>query len=244
MNSIFARVFTKEIKQMTNTPTKSTRTLIAVAVVCLVSVTGVAIASTHKASDKLDKILNNVYQEGQTAEYEVNMARVAIFDGQPDKAEKLLEQAKANLAKAQAHAPKITVTVKTVETMGKKTIDSNKSVETTDYIPFNAYLSVSEDFIASPDKVNKIKKANDHLKKGEHQQAIEALKDDDIGVSVTQQLMPLKSTVAGVNESLKLLKEHKFYKANLALKGAADGVVSETVLLNEPLQAKKDDGKS
>jgi len=229
---------------MTNTQSSKARSFIAAAVVVLVSVTGTAAASTHKAESKLDKILNNVYQEGYLAEHEASMARLAIFDGQPKEAQQLIEQAKANLAKAETHAPKVTITVKAVEKMGKKTIDSTKTQDTTDYIPINAYLGVSEDFVASPENMAKIKKANEHLRKGEHKKALEVLKDADTGVSVTQELMPLKSTVAGVNRSLKLMKQHKYYEANLALKGAIDGVVSDTVLLYEPPPAGKAGGKS
>lgn len=229
---------------MTHAQRNLARSFIVAAVVALVSVTGTAAASTHPTQSKLDKILANVYHEGYLAEHEARMARVAIFDGQPKEAQRLIEQAKANLATAETHAPKITITVRTVEKMGKKTIDSTKSRETTDYIPINAYLSVSEDFIASPDKLDKINKANEHLRKGEHKKAVEALKDADVGVAVTQELMPLKTTVAGVNKSLKLMKQRKYYAANLALKDATDGVVSDTVLLYEPPTAKQVDGKS
>ena len=41
-----------------------------------------------------------------------------------------------------------------------------------------------------------------------------------------------------------MLKDEKYYEANLALKGAEDGVITDTVLLYEPLKPeKKDDAK-
>jgi len=55
--------------------------------------------------------------------------------------------------------------------------------------------------------------------------------------------MPLKATAKHVDTAISLLKEHKYYEANLALKAAEDGLITDTVLLAEPVTSGKDDTK-
>ena len=111
----------------------------------------------------------------------------------------------------------------------------------TNLIPIDAWLVLSEDFVPTPEKTAKIKEANEHLKKGARGKAVEILRAADIGVAVTRVLMPLKATIKDVNQASTLLKEHKYYEANLALKGAQDGLIMDTVGLDAPaVPAKKE----
>ncbi|SPD76395.1 conserved exported hypothetical protein [uncultured Desulfobacterium sp.] len=202
--------------------------------VAALGVVSAAAAATSTEGSKEEKILDKVSKEGFAAIQEVRHARVAIFDGQPQEAEDLLGQAKKNLSAVEKNAPAITVTVKAVEKVGGKTIDTKTTSETTELIPIDAGLVLSEDFVATPEKTAKIQEANKHLKKGDKTKAVESLRETDIAVSVSRVLMPLKSTVNSVDKAISLLKEEKYYEANLALKGVEDGLIVDTVLLSQP----------
>lgn len=52
-----------------------------------------------------------------------------------------------------------------------------------------------------------------------------------VDVSETQVLMPLKQTLEKIDCAQELLSKGKYYEANLALKGAEDGVVVDTETL-------------
>ena len=199
------------------------------------------LADISAAADagKQEQILDKVSQEGYIAMQEAGFARISIFDGQLDEASKLLEKAKLHLETAKKNAPELTVTIKTVEKMGNKTIDSAKVTETHDLIPIDAALTLADDFIATPEKTAKIKEANEHMKKGEHAKAHEILKAAGIGVSVSRVLMPLDFVTSQVEKAYALIKDHKYYEANLALKGATESLIVDTVLLYEPAPVQK-----
>lgn len=190
-------------------------------------------AMAAKAS-KADKILDKVSKEGNTAMRNVRWARVAIFDGQPQIAEKMLDEAKKNLDATEKQAPQLLVALKSKEKgTGVK--------PQTNLIPIDAWLVLSEDYVPTPGKTAKIKEANEHLKKGARGKAVEVLRAADIGVAITRILMPLKATIKNVDTASTLLKAHKYYEANLALKGAQDGLIMDTVGLDEPtVPAKKE----
>lgn len=186
---------------------------------------------------KMEQVLDKVSREADVAVREAGFARVAIFDGQVDQAKKLLEDAKANLAKAKRNAPTLTVSVKAVEKRGGKTIDTEKVTERNDLLPIDATLSLSEDYVATPAKTAKVKEANEHLKKGDHPKALQVLEEADIGVSVSRVLMPLQRTIDEVDGALKQVAAGKYYEANLTLKGIEDGLIVDTVALDEPAGA-------
>lgn len=189
--------------------------------------------------DNSEKLLDKVSRESSTAMQDLHSARVAIFDGQLDSANRYLSDAKKNLAVAEKQAPELVVSVKAKETVGKKTISSDKTTAMTDYVPVDARLIISEDYVPTPEKNAKIKEADKHLKKGDSAKALEVLREADIDVSVSRLLMPLKPTVKDVNQAIDLMKAHKYYEANLAIKGAEDGLIVDTVQLDEPVPPAK-----
>lgn len=189
---------------------------------------------TTKAQQTAQKVLDQVSREADVAVREAGFARVAIFDGQVDQAKKLLEDAKANLAKAKLNAPTLTVSVQAVEKSGGKTLDTQKVTQTSDLLPIDASLALSEDYVATPEKAAKVKEANEHLKKGNHPKAMQVLKEADIGVSVSRVLMPLQRTIDEVDGALKQVNAGKYYEANLTLKGIEDGLIVDSVVLDAP----------
>ena len=73
-----------------------------------------------------------------------------------------------------------------------------------------------------------IQKANAHLSNGDKKGAIETLRLAGIDVAETQLLMPLKQTIAKVDKAREMLDDGKCYEANLAPKGAEDGIITDT----------------
>lgn len=187
-------------------------------------------------TNKDEKILEKVSKEGRIAMRELRWARVAMFDGDIQHAKDLLDNAKKYLAKVGKQAPELVVTVKTAQKLGDKTVNSEKKTVTNDLVPIDAGLTLAEDFVATPEKQEKIKKANEHLKKHEHTKAIQVLKEADIGISVARVLMPIKDTVKHVDQAIDLMGQHQYYQANLALKAAEDGLIVDSVLLYEPVE--------
>lgn len=188
--------------------------MVVMSVLAVESGVAVAAKETKKA-----KILEKVSKEGCLAIVDVRWARVAIFEGQTEQGEKLLEKAKKNLMVVEKQAPELAVAKKGLE-----------------FIPIDAAVVLSEDFVATPEKKAKIKEANEHLRQGESAKAIEILRQADIAVSGSLVLMPVKSTLRHVDQAISLIKDHKYYEANLALKGAEDGLILSTVMLYEPIK--------
>lgn len=187
--------------------------------------------------NKEEKILENISKEGQTAMREIRWGRVAIFDGDIKQAKDLLDKSKKTLTEVQKQAPELVVTVKSEEKVDGKTVSNQKMTKTKDLVPIDAGLVLSEDFVPTPEKSEKIKQANEHLKQHNTKKAIEVLREADIDISISRVLMPVNDTLNHVDKAIGLLAQNKFYEANLALKAAEDGLIVDSVLLHEPLPA-------
>ncbi|EEZ5700005.1 YfdX family protein [Escherichia coli] len=160
-------------------------------------------------------------QRGMEIMDDMQYARLALFSGDTGAADKLINRAE-DLLKSDD---------KTWETVVRK--DKKTPQEGDVYIIINSSLMLSEDFTVTPEKQKAIDEANKKLDKGNKKGAIDVLHLAGIDISETQWLMPLKQTQKKVNSAQKLMSEGKYYEANLALKGAEDGVITDTVSLNE-----------
>ena len=162
------------------------------------------------------KEVAKVAQQGFNAMRDVQYARVSLFRGYPDVAQKLVDQAQTLLSDD--------------STNWKDFIKADKKTPLAgdNYVVINASISLAEDFVATPEKQKAIDSANAKFKKGDHKGAMEEL---GVGVTETQYLMPLKQTQQAVKKAQQLLKEGKYYEANLALKGAEEGIITDSVSL-------------
>ncbi|ACY83153.1 YfdX family protein [Edwardsiella piscicida] len=160
-----------------------------------------------------------VAQQGFTAMRDMQYARVALFRGYPDVATKLTDQSAGLLADD--------------STDWKSFIKSDKKAPLAgdNYVIINASIALSEDFVATPEKQKAIAKANEKLSKGDRKGALEELRLAGVGITETQYLMPLKQTRQAVAHAQSLLKAGKYYEANLALKGAEEGIITDSVTL-------------
>ena len=112
---------------------------------------------------------------------------------------------------------------------GKKT-----NLNDDQYIVINASVGISESYVATPEKEAAIKIANEKMAKGDKKGAMEELRLAGVGVMENQYLMPLKQTRNALADAQKLLDKKQYYEANLALKGAEDGIIvdSEALFVN------------
>lgn len=157
--------------------------------------------------------------QGMKAMKDVQYARLALFRGEPDVAGNLVNEAKKILTGEQDWASARPLS-------GKKTSQAGDF-----YVVIDSGLTLAEDFTVSTEKQEAIKKANKKLSKGDKKGAIEDLHLAGVDVSETQVLMPLKQTLQKIDSAQVLLSKGKYYEANLALKGAEDGMVIDTETL-------------
>jgi hypothetical protein len=157
----------------------------------------------------------------------VHGARLAIFNGEPEKALTFVDAAVTRIGVAVKDADKYAL-----DTKAPKSDDS--------YVPFDANLTVLNAFEPTAEKTKHIANANAHLHKGEKQEAIEALKLAEIDVAVTTRMIPVNYAKEHIDQAAKLVAEHKYYQANLALKAVDDAVVVETYAVDAVPKAKKE----
>lgn len=157
--------------------------------------------------------------KGANAMRDIQLARLALFHGQPDSAKKLTNDAASLLAGDSSDWAKF------VKAAPKaKMIDDQ-------YVIINATIALSEDYIATPEKESAIKTANGKMAKGDWKGAVDTLQLAGISVLQTQYLMPLNQTRKAVASAQKLLSTGKFYEANLVLKGAEEGIVIDSEMV-------------
>ena len=160
-----------------------------------------------------------ISEQGLYAMRDVQVARLALFH---EKAKELTNEASALLSDDSTEWAKFAKP-------GKKT-----NLNDDQYIVINASVGISESYVATPEKEATIKIANEKMAKGDKKGAMEELRLAGVGVMENQYLMPLKQTRNALADAQKLLDKKQYYEANLALKGAEDGIIvdSEALFVN------------
>jgi hypothetical protein len=195
--------------------------------------TGAAATSSQPtaATQNANKELGKISADGRKAFQDVRLARVAIFDGQPDQAKKYVDEAKTSIAKAKTDDTgfmKAEASLKPPAGMAQRTAAQGdkpmQSTTPTAWLPVNGGLTLGEDFVATPTKAAGVAKANDQLKKGDRKQAMETLKLAEINVAFVMEVAPLDKTISGIDTAAQLIDSGKYYEGNQALKGVEDGI--------------------
>ncbi len=181
-------------------------------------------ATTSTQANFTDQRLK-VSNDGFKAERALGTARVAIFEGNPDQAKTLVTDAQNDLKTVATLAPKDFPN-------GAPTADG-KGIGNADMIPIDGQMVVADNMVLTPDKAAKVNEANEHLKAGDTDKAMETLKQGAIDVSFTRVLMPIKETDVHVDAAAGLLGQGKYYEANLALKAAQDLLHTDTVVFGD-----------
>ena len=190
-----------------------------------------ATATTADKSDSAAQAAMRFSKDGNSAIRDIAAARVAIFNGDPNGAINLVGRAKILVGKAEEEAP--TFTVKTSESVAGKYLGASTETATAKWVPIDGELVLADDFVATPEKAAHIKTANEHFKSGKSKEALEELRLGEIAVSYRRVWMPLAPTYKHIEQATKLLGEHKYYEANLALKAVDDNLTVDSVSLIE-----------
>jgi hypothetical protein len=185
--------------------------------------------SQEKAkSEAADEDFVKVSEDALMSMRDMRSARLAIFNGQPERARTYVDAAVTRIAATDKDAEKYTLQTK-------------EPKENDRYVPFDANLTVMDTYEPSEANAEHIAKANEHLRKGEKKEAMDVLKLGEIDVAVTTSLVPVKLAKEHIDEAAKLIGEGKYYEANLVLKAVDDAVVVETFAINDLPKAKEKD---
>jgi hypothetical protein len=182
-------------------------------------------ADEQAANETADKDFVKVSEDALMTMRNVRSARLAIFNGMPENAQTHVDAAVARVA----------ATVRDAE---RFELDTKEPITDDRYVPFDASLTVMDNFVPSAANAKHIAKANEHLHKGEKKEALEVLKLGEIDVAVTASLVPLNLAKENIEEAAKLVDEGKYYEANLALKAVEDAVVVDTFAVDALPKAK------
>ncbi|ELD0488114.1 YfdX family protein [Escherichia coli] len=165
--------------------------------------------------------IENIAKVGNDAMQDVQLSRVAMFNGDIPNAKKFLLDADKKINNDAID--------------WKKFIKKNKKtpVDGDDYVVINATMTVNEDFQPTVEKTKAIKDANDKLKQGDKKGAIETLKLAGITVIENQFLMPLQHTRTDIKKAIKLFNEGQYYQSNLMLLSAEEGIIVDSESMHE-----------
>ena len=209
--------------------------------------TAAATTQSTDANDPAMKDFAKLSNDGFQAFRNVQMARLAIFDGRTDEAKTLLDQAQASLKTAKgdgtafekAEADMKQPNAKTQKTADASDTKADKS-EVKTWLPIDGQIILGEDYTVTPENNAAIGKANVALKAGDKAGAVEQLKLAGIDMSFATALVPLDQATQDVNQAVKDVDAGKYYEANLDLKKVQDGVVVDVVDVVGTPQATKD----
>ncbi len=193
-------------------------------------------SAATRAGGQNDEDLRQFSQAGHSAMMNIADARLAIFNGEPKTAMKLMESAKSALAQADKDAP---------STGGAPSVDKAKpsSMNTMGpkmrSVPVDGQLSLADDFVMTPEKKVHVDKANESFKKGDHATGLEELRLGAIDVNYTRWWLPIDPTETHLDQAIKLANESKYYEANLALKAIEDSVTMDSISFSDLPTATK-----
>lgn len=175
-------------------------------------------------------------QDGHAAIVDIEAARLAIFSDEPKTAIKMITKAKASIAKAEREAPPLAGNSSSAPGTPAKT-------GKLEMIPVDGQLVLADDFVPTPEKQMHIAKANEHFKNGKHKEALGELRLAEIELIYNRLWMPLAPTYKHLDQAIKLIDDHKYYEANLALKAIGDSLTVESLTLTatpkKPQEAPK-----
>lgn len=189
--------------------------------------------SAAARKEVVERALMQLSQDGFSAVRAIRAARIALFNGNPESVSPLLESAAASLRAAEKDATPFAVKVS--ETVNVKSGEITTQSQKLDLIPIDATLALADNYVPTSENSAHIAKANEHIKKGAQTEAMEELRLAQVDLKYTRVLMPIEATKKRVDEAIELVRQRKYYEANLALKGVDDGLTVETVTLVPPL---------
>jgi hypothetical protein len=192
---------------------------------------GPAFAANHtantgkKASDETireDKELIKVSDDAMLSMRDVSDARLALFNGQPEKARTEIDAALTRIKAAVADAETYAIDVKAPD-------------KDDWYIPFDTRVTMLDTFAPDENIAGKQPaKARTHMHKDAQKQAREMFKLSEVDVAVSAGLVPIRFAEQQIMDAADLINRGDYYEASMALKAVDDAVIIHTVALDEP----------
>ena len=176
--------------------------------------------------------------DGAHAFQDVGLARLAIFDGKPVMAVKLVSDAQAAMSRAKNDDTvfmKAEADLKTSKTStGTAATPAAGSDATTKiaWVPIDGELALDETLAPTPEKDAAVAEANEHLRKGEPDKAHDVLKVASITADYTLAVAPLQQSTTDLAQASKLLASKDYYGASQALRQAQDSVRYDTTIMH------------
>jgi hypothetical protein len=177
--------------------------------------------------------------DGAHAFQDIALARLAIYDGQPDSAARMITDAQQALTRAKTDdtvfvkAESELTPPKNAPAPASATPPSTQKIA---WLPVDGEFVLGETLTPTAANTAAVAQANQHVHNGEPDQARKALKLADVDADFTLAVVPLKQTTTDVDQASMLMGRHDYYGASQALREAQNGVRYESVLLTDNLQ--------
>lgn len=216
-----AGLFTRKAKRLYNSSNVLRLTLLAATLVA-----GPAFAAGTSGTAAGDQAFTKLSKDGAHANIDIMTARVAIFEGDPARAKQEIASAQSALTSARNDDSvfmKSESEMKMQPNSPKTDTAAAAGTEKTAWIPVDVSMTLDEDYVANPAKSKSVDKANEQIKQGQQKSAMDTLRLADVGVNVMVEVLPLQTTIDGVNQAMQLIDGGKYYEANQALKHVQDG---------------------
>ena len=178
----------------------------------------------QKASNVADNFLK-LSKDGMEAMSDVHAARLAIYNGDTDKAENLVNTAQSLAMQAEKDA---TILDKVAKAGSKATKGGDESR----YLPLNAQISVLNDYALKPEDSDHLDKANTALKTGDNKGAVTHASLIDQQVAYTYVAVPYDQLTASLYHAAVNLKAKKAQLANMDLKAIEDSLIVDRVSID------------
>ena len=187
---------------------------------------------TDPKTKKAEQDLVKVSQDALLSMRDIHNARLAIFDGNTDQAQTYVDAAKTRIDIAENEANKYALDVK-----APKADDS--------YVPYDTTLTVMDSFEPQGTRARHMPTAaQKHHHHSKQQKGEDTLKLSETDVVLSTNMIPVDFAKQHINEASSLVKEGKYYDANLALKAVDDSVFIQSYALENVPKVKGDQSKA
>lgn len=203
---------------------KLAKGMLFVAVAGALSPLMVSMAAQPTTQQQEVRSFHKLSEQGQHAFADINAARAALYDGHTKEALQRIRGAQLALKEAKSDdAAFMRAEADLIPSHeAKQGTAANEPAKA--WLPVWGDIVTTDDYTASPEKMNAVTAANAKLKKGDAKGALETLRLSGVNVDATTAVVPLQDTIHAVDEAAALLAADKFYEANLVLKHVQDSV--------------------
>ena len=187
-----------------------------------------ATSPTNAAAKDYGKLSIN----GHRAFDEIQLARLAIFDGQPAQATKLVADAQQAFAKANTEDTAFMKAESELHAPANANAGAPAATAATApirWVPVDGQFVLGEALAPAGRQTGAVDAANQSLHQGQPAKARDALRVASVNADFILTVAPANSSMADLSRASQLLAAHDDYSANQALREAVDGVRFDSV---------------